>query len=221
MRDTVRAAWPERVVERSEAVQRTRARQVEQGRAIVAAARRLIDAKGDNFTIQELVKEASVALQTFYKTFGGKDQLLLAVFEDLIAEGSARFEEEARHLPGPIERLHFYVTTALLSLTAAPAGINPRFMTAEHWRLHERFPEEAARATQPFADMVARQLVLANDQGLLASPDPARDAWFVAELVTSVFHHCAFAGAGPDPARTAEQLWSFCLRALGGGAPAP
>ena len=209
-------AWSERVVEQSEVVQRTRARQVEQGRAIVAAARRLIDERGDQFTIQELVREASVSLQTFYKTFGGKDQLLLAVFEDLIAEGSARFEEAARELPGPVERLHFYVTTALLSLTSAPAGISPRFMTSEHWRLHQLFPAEAARATQPFAEMVARQIVLANDEGILTSPDPARDAWFVSELITSVFHHCAFAGAGPEPARTAEELWSFCLRALGG-----
>lgn len=210
------AAWSDRVVERSEVVQRTRARQLEQGRAIVAAARRIIDERGDQFTIQELVKESAVSLQTFYKTFGGKDQLLLAVFEDLIAEGSARFEEAARDLPGPIERLHFYVTAALMGLTATPTGINPRFMTTEHARLHQLFPDEVAVATQPFAHMVERQIVLANDEGTLASPDPAGDAWLVSELITSVFHHCAFAGAGPEPARAAEQLWSFCLRAMGG-----
>ena len=70
-------------------MQRTRARQIEQAQAIVAAARRLIAERGERFTTQELVKEAGVALQTFYRLFGGKDQLLLAVFEDLIAESCA------------------------------------------------------------------------------------------------------------------------------------
>ena len=74
------ASWAERVADRSEAVQRSRARQIEQAQAIVAAARRLIAERGDQFTTQELVKEARVSLQTFYRIFGGKDQLLLAVF---------------------------------------------------------------------------------------------------------------------------------------------
>ena len=76
-------------------MQRSRARQIEQAKAVVAAARRLIVERGDQFTTQELVKEAGVALQTFYRIFGGKDQLLLAVFEDLIAE-SLRYEEAAQ-----------------------------------------------------------------------------------------------------------------------------
>ncbi len=36
-------SWAERVADRSETVQRSRARQIEQAHAIVAAARRLID----------------------------------------------------------------------------------------------------------------------------------------------------------------------------------
>ena len=38
--------------------------------------------KGPNFTTQELVKEAGIALQTFYRYFGSKDHLHLAVIED-------------------------------------------------------------------------------------------------------------------------------------------
>ncbi|HEU5307899.1 MAG TPA: helix-turn-helix domain-containing protein, partial [Acidimicrobiia bacterium] len=84
--------WAERVADRSEVVQRSRARQIEQAEAIVAAARRLVTERGDQFTTQELVKEAGVALQTFYRIFGGKDRLLLAVFEDLIAESCVDYE---------------------------------------------------------------------------------------------------------------------------------
>jgi AcrR family transcriptional regulator len=206
--------WAERAADRSPAVQRSRARQIEQATAIVEAARRLIAERGDRFTTQELVKEAGVALQTFYRLFAGKDQLLLAVFEDLIAESCEQFEEAARELPDPIARLRFYVTVALQSLSGDAADIGPRFVTAEHWRLHQLFPEEMSQATQPFTDLVTRQLEVATAEGLLSSADPSRDAWFVTKLVMAVFHHYAFAERAPDTRAIGDDLWLFCSNAL-------
>jgi AcrR family transcriptional regulator len=206
--------WAERVADRSEVLQRSRARQIEQAKAIVAAARRLIAERGDQFTTQELVKEARVALQTFYRVFGGKDQLLLAVFEDLISESCAEYEEQARDLPDPIARIRYYVTVTVRSIGGEPTEIAPRFTTAEHWRLYQLFPDEMSHATQHFTDLVARQLVLANEEGLLESSDPQRDAWFVTKLVMAVFHHYAFVPAD-DSGAIGEELWMFCARAIG------
>jgi AcrR family transcriptional regulator len=208
--------WAERLADRSESVQRSRARQIEQAQEIVAAARRLITVRGDQFTTQELVKEAGVALQTFYRIFESKDRLLLAVFEDLIAESCVDYERAAEALPDPIARLHFYVTVTVGSVSEASYGIGPRFVTAEHWRLHQLFPEEMAQATQHFTDLVQRQLVAAGEQGLLQPSDPERDAWYVTKLVMAVFHHYAYAESDADPAAIGEELWDFCLRALGG-----
>src|SRR5438477_13061831 len=115
---TAPLSWAERTADRSPAVQRSRARQIEQAQAIVTAERRLIAERGERFTTQELVKEAGVALQTFYRLFAGKDQLLLAVFEDMIAESCEQFEDAARELPDPIARLRFCVTVALQSLSS-------------------------------------------------------------------------------------------------------
>jgi AcrR family transcriptional regulator len=213
---TTAVSWAERVADRSDAVQRSRARQIEQAHAIVAAARRLISERGDQFTTQELVKEAGVALQTFYRIFGGKDQLLLAVFEDLIAESCVEYERTAADLPDPIARLHFYVSVTVGSLSDLTNGIGARFVTAEHWRLHQLFPDEMTHATQHFTDLVERQLVLANDEGLLHSIDPSRDAWYVTKLVMAVFHHYAYAEGSIDGHAIAEELWQFCLRAIGG-----
>jgi AcrR family transcriptional regulator len=211
--------WAERLADRSESVQRSRARQIEQAQAIVAAARRLITERGDQFTTQELVKEAGVALQTFYRIFGGKDQLLLAVFEDLIAESCRDYEAEAASLPDPLARLHFYVTVTVRSVSESSYGIGPRFVTAEHWRLHQLFPDEMAHATQHFTDLAARQLELAKEAGLVTSTDPQRDAWYVTKLVMAVFHHYAYELGPIDPDQIAEELWEFCLRAIGGATP--
>jgi AcrR family transcriptional regulator len=208
--------WAERVADRSESVQRSRARQIEQAQAIVTAARRLIMERGDQFTTQELVKEAGVALQTFYRIFGGKDQLLLAVFEDLIAESCADYERAAEALPDPIARLHFYVSVTVGGSADATYGVAPRFVTAEHWRLHQLFPEEMAHATQHFSDLVERQLELAVADGLATSTDVAGDSWFITKLVMATFHHYAYAEISSDRTAIAEDLWSFCLRAIGG-----
>jgi AcrR family transcriptional regulator len=199
----------------SSAVLRSPIRQTEHAVAIIAAARRLIAERGDRFTTQELVKEAGVALQTFYRHFGGKDQLLLAVFEVLIAEYAAQAEEAARELPDPVARLRFYVTSAVRSVGADADGIGPRFVTAQHWRLHQLFPEEISRATEPFTRLIARQLDAAAAAGLLGSTDPERDAWFVTKLVMAVFHHYAFVEAKLDADAIGASLWSFCRSALG------
>src|SRR5690349_20912723 len=79
-------------------------RRGEHAAAIVAAAHRLITAKGD-FTTQELIKEAGVALKTFYRYFVSKDQLLVEVLADLIEANALSLEAQARQLAGPVEQL--------------------------------------------------------------------------------------------------------------------
>jgi AcrR family transcriptional regulator len=211
-------SWAERAADRSPAVARSRSRSMQQMKIIVAAARRLIQHKGTSFTTQELVREAGVALQTFYRHFPGKDQLLLAVIEDMITEEAARYEEAARDMPDPVARLRHHIMAALSSLGAGGnEATGPRFITAEHWRLHQLFPQEMAHATQPFADLVARELRAAEEAGLLAPTDVERDAALVAKLVMSVYHHYAFATIEGPPEAIGEHVWTFCLGGLGGG----
>jgi AcrR family transcriptional regulator len=189
--------------------------------AIVAAARRLIDQKGEAFTTQELIKEAGVALQTFYRQFGGKDQLLLAVITELIAEGCAVFAEQARGLDDPVARLEFYVKRSVGAFTVPAASLSPGFVATEHLRLHQMFPHEIAAATRPFVDMIQPDLERATAEGLVASADPETDAWLITHLVMTVFHHYAFMPDDPRSATIADDVWRFCLRAVGGSPNTP
>jgi hypothetical protein len=93
-------------------------------------------------------------------------------------------------------------------------------MTSQHWRLHQEFPDEMAAATKPFADLVEEVLEAALAAGRLSPRDPERDAWMINKLVMSVFHHYAFVDDDPTAATVAEDVWRFCLAAVGGGAPA-
>jgi AcrR family transcriptional regulator len=189
--------------------------------AIIAAARRLIDQKGEAFTTQELIKEAGVALQTFYRQFEGKDQLLLAVITEVIAEGCAAFAEQARKLDDPVARLELFVKLSVGAFAVPSSSLGPGFVAAEHLRLHQLFPNEIAAATQPFLDLVRPDLEEATEEGLLASADPETDAWLITHLVMTVFHHYAFLPDDPKAATIADDVWRFCLRAVGGNPDAP
>lgn len=182
--------------------------------ALLAAAHRLVLERGEDFTTQDLIKEADVALQTFYRHFGSKDQILLAVVGDMIAGHCESLAAKAADLDDPVERLHLYITETLGTMGGEPAAAGARFMTSQHWRLHQEQPDALAEATKPFADLVQRELEAAREVGRLAPRDPERDAWLINRLVMAVFHHYAFATDDVDVDAVTEDVWRFCLAAV-------
>jgi AcrR family transcriptional regulator len=194
-------------------------RRGEHAGAIVAAAHRLIARKGD-FTTQELIKEAGVALKTFYRHFTSKDQLLVALIGDAIEANAAALEAQAEGITDAVARLELFVTAPLSLMEAGTVDLNPRFITSEHWRLHELYPDEVVTATKPFTDLVRKTLEAGRDAGVLEPRDPERDAWLITTMVMAVFHHYAFHPDDRARATAAQDVWAFCLTAVG-GRPAP
>jgi AcrR family transcriptional regulator len=92
----------------------------------------------------------------------------------------------------------------------------PRFITSEHWRLQQEYPEEISVAISSFTDLVAEEIENAVRVGALQSADPRADAWHITQLVLAVFHHYAFTEAERSEDEVAERLWRFCLSGLGG-----
>ncbi|MFT5201993.1 MAG: TetR/AcrR family transcriptional regulator [Candidatus Aldehydirespiratoraceae bacterium] len=207
-------SWTDRAADRSPRVQRSRVRSIEQARVIVDAALRLIASGAEEFTTQELINEAGVALQTFYRYFAGKDELLLAVLEDLIGAATDGFNDRASGLTDPVARLELHLTSVVETLATGDDGrAGARFVASEHWRLAKLFPDELAVATQPFTDLLASEVRAGCDAGVFRSLDPDRDAWLMAQMVLSVHHHYSFATSN-DPSIAAD-LRRFCLSAVG------
>jgi AcrR family transcriptional regulator len=197
-------------------VQRSRSRTIAQAEQIVKAARHLLETQGGQFTTQQLVKEAGVALQTFYRCFAGKDELLLAVLEDLVTEGALDMARLAEGIDEPLARLRFFVTRPIALLEHNPDA--NRVVTAEHWRLHQLYPEEVARSTQHFSDLLEPEIEAAAETGALRPVDPPRDAAMITKLVMAMVHHYSFIGLGDGVDVVNDHLWRFCLAALGGNA---
>ena len=209
-----RTSWAERVADRSPLVQRSKVRSVDQARSIVSAAQRLIEAKGPTFTTQELIKEAGIALQTFYRYFSGKDALLLAVIEDLIEENCRAYRQHGGSIADPVDRLQYYVTTTVHALSTPGSG--PSFITAEHFRLQIQYPAEVSQATQPYTDLLIDEINAAVAAGRLHPQDAEYSAWLITQLVMAVFHHYDCAGVDEPTDVIAQRLWAFCFAALEG-----
>src|SRR2546423_12855435 len=78
------ASWREQAVARSLDSARMRAESRVQ-RFIDAALELLSDsAPGEDFTVQDVVEKSGQSLRSFYQYFGGKQELLLALFEESV-----------------------------------------------------------------------------------------------------------------------------------------
>src|SRR6476619_8622726 len=100
-------AWRRRAVSRSLNAARSRAEQRVQ--RFLDAAFALIDEKGTtDFTIQEVIDRSKQSLRGFYQYFEGKDELLLALFEETVREATDDLRGVVESAADPVEGLRAF-----------------------------------------------------------------------------------------------------------------
>src|SRR5436190_9157751 len=100
-------AWRERAVSRSLNAARSRAE--ERVQRFLDAAFELVDEKGSTeFTIQEVIDRSKQSLRGFYEYFEGKDELLLAMFEETFREACDDIRATVDTESDPLARLHVF-----------------------------------------------------------------------------------------------------------------
>jgi TetR/AcrR family transcriptional regulator len=209
-------SWAERAADRSPAAKRSRERAVNQTRAMLDAARRLAVLSGEDFTTQELAREAGVAQQTFYRYFTSKDELLLALSGQLLCAACRRWRLATQDLDDPLRRLHFFIDAVMDTLLeeGEPAAL-ARFLASSRWRLLRVLPDELAAVEAPFIELLEEPISAAMREGRIPVGDSRTAAWLVAQLIQSVYHECAYTAPDSDRVRSVQvQLWTFCLNAL-------
>jgi AcrR family transcriptional regulator len=144
------ASWREQAVERSLDSARSRAERRVQ-RFLDAALELMAESPDKEFTVQEVVEQSGQSLRSFYQHFGGKQELLMAVFEEVVRSTAAALLAVVADVDDPSERLHrltaeYYRRCQPKSGSVAPAlaEFTQQLLTAH--------PDDAARA---FAPMVA------------------------------------------------------------------
>jgi AcrR family transcriptional regulator len=146
---------------------------------LVAAAARTFSERGVKDTlVSDIVKAAGVAQGTFYLYFKTKDDIVLAVVDELVGRLQRNLTEavQAEGLPAP-ERLRLLCSVLgnLTDLPGTPAIVD--FMhRPENRVLHDRLVAALAPRLVDLMETVIRQGVAAGDFDV---PDARRAAWFV------------------------------------------
>jgi AcrR family transcriptional regulator len=220
LRDETIPAWQRQSMQRS--LRSAHARAHSRSDRFVAAAARLLQEKGTtDFTVQDVVDRSKMSIRTFYKYFASKEDLLVAVYETVVArEAVPRLRKRIDKFRDPMLRLRAYVE-GLVELTAKTGPVG-RMLIHYQNRLAESRPDDLATAMKPQFELLVE---LISD---IARTRPLRRDLTV-ETAARLTHYTVLAaahgralgseGALDIPART---IWQFCLSGMGfavGGSP--
>ena len=156
MSETANDSWRQRAAERVPRAARARAesrsdRFMKSTLAILGETGRI------DFTVQQVVARSKTSLRAFYQHFGSKDELLLALLEEIMAGSTQTWREETADLSGP----------AALRLVIDRVSEQPESSKQEHinralilynQHLAETRPQESARVLAPLHQLVAEIL---------------------------------------------------------------
>jgi AcrR family transcriptional regulator len=210
-------SWQERVVDRQlkRAREAVRARAIGPTTRIVNAATELArETGGTSFTVQQVVDRAGVALQTFYRHFGSRDELMLAFLEEASRAEQARYAQMAEKVGDPISRIRVLVLTPLKVARQSTEGSLSTSISREMRVLRDVYPNEMAALGAPYTKLLEEAIVEAASAGLVEPEEPNLDAEIISELVSGAFAEALLGPGRSYSPHTEAYIWRFCLRAL-------
>jgi len=225
--DADRLSWREQAVARSLDSARLRAESRVQ-RFLDAAIELLNAGPSKDFTVQEVVERSGQSLRSFYQYFGGKHELLLALFEESVRSTAERLRDVTAQEDEALERLHRFVVEYYLMCRPVEApktvvSVRPPLIAEFAQQLLTTHPKEAARAFVPLVALFEELL----DEAVAAKAireDLRRGPTVGVVLEVIMFNAFSSTIGGssvrPDDHSSAEELWKFVLYGIGNITPA-
>jgi AcrR family transcriptional regulator len=220
-------SWREQAVARSLVPARMRAE--DRVQRFLDAAFELVEqgASGKEFTVQEVVERSGQSLRSFYLYFGGKHELLLAMFEESVRATTEHLARGVAQEDGALERLHRFVVEYYRCCRPAkrsPSRKGPAapVMVDFAQQLLTGHPAEAASAFAPLVALFGEVLDDAVECGAVrAGLRSGPIAGIVLEAIMFNHFSSVIGGASPpdegeDPA---EQLWDLILHGISSTRP--
>lgn len=208
------SSWEQRMLERS--LDSARVQALARSGEFVHAALALLEEEGSvEFTVQDVVQRSGGSLRRFYQLFSSKDDLVLALFEELITQLVEHIPASVQAGAPPLVRLEVCVRTLwdfVRGQDAPPAKI-VRSMAALHNQLAAARPDGLRLAWDPLRQLFSGIIADGVADGSIRSDievEELSDLFFDVSLAAHIF---AIGRIGSTHARF-EGLWRFCLGAL-------
>ena len=211
--------WRERAVSRSLNAARSRAE--ERVQRFLDAAFELIDEKGSTeFTIQEVIERSKQSLRGFYEYFDGKDELVLALFEETLREADEDIQRAVDAESDPLARLRAFAIRLheWCDPEEAPrkhGAHNRRAISEFSLHLSVNHAERVQGALSPQWHLLLELLEAATEAGAIRSADIRRSAALIQQTVMCSWFGKRLVQSSKQQRLTAEETWEFCLHGLG------
>jgi AcrR family transcriptional regulator len=216
------ATWREQAVARS--LDSARARAENRVQRFIDAAFDLLgeSVPGRDFTVQDVVERSGQSLRSFYQHFGGKQELLLALFEESVRLTADELANRMHGEADAFERLHLFVVeyyrlcrpnAKLRGKRAAPVALAE---FAQH--LMTASSQDATQAFAPLVSLFRGIVDDAIDAGVMRGD---LNCQHVVGVVLETIMFNAFSStiggplAGGDGAGRAEELWELIFHGIG------
>jgi AcrR family transcriptional regulator len=203
----------DRAVERAVEAAKARARdEVEQ---LIDAGLAVLHREGAaEMTIADVLSEAGLSTRAFYRHFGARSDLLLAIYEREVQLYQPRLQRRLDAAATPRDALVAWIDELL------GTGFEPRreqrTRTMFGWAapLQQEFPVEFARIRAALAEPLQAVLAAGRADGTFPATEPERDARFIRALTWELVDE-RLGGAALDVAEARSEILRFCLPALG------
>jgi AcrR family transcriptional regulator len=184
---------------------------------VLEATYRVIERTGTvDPRMQDILSEAGLSTQGFYRLFTSKDELMLLLLDD----GRRRLADYLRHRMAKEStasgQVSAWIAGTLAQVQNQRAATRTRPFVVHLSRLYEQYPAEQHESMAVLLSLLEQAIQHGVDVGELTSDDAARAAESVYFLTYGLVEHHLRAGSVPTPDEV-DYVVSFALRGLGAG----
>lgn len=206
-------SWQERTIERR--LSSARARALARSSRFLATALELIEESGRaDFTIQTLIDRSNLSLRAFYQHFAGKEELLLALYENVTGQFTESIRQEVAAADGPMEQLEAFCR-GVLSRAESSEKVGGRVMTIYNLSLEIERPDDFAKVWEPHLRLLTKILTACARAGLVRTDlTPAQLTTLLNTTLTALAQSGVFHLGGKSTKLSEDQLWAWCRQAV-------
>jgi AcrR family transcriptional regulator len=176
----------------------------------------LLQATGNvDFTVQNIVDESQLSLRSFYQHFGGKDELLLAIYAEFICQFADDMRQDLEGIDDPVAKLESY-TRGFLHRIHSGHDKAARSLNIYTMRLAADRPDDYRRALTPQVRLLTSVLQDGVARGVFRSDlEPAAMAVILHSALVAAAQIDVFTtSATGDAPFDVDEMWSWCRSAV-------
>ena len=163
--------------------------------------------------VGEVVREAGLSNQTFYRHFPSKQAFLVAVLDQGVRVLAGYLAHRMRAARSPLGQVRAWLLGILEQALDPEGAAATRPFALARGRLAEAFPEEVAESERQLTALVRDAISAAAAAGEIPAGDPDRDAESLYHLAMG-WMQARLAETRPADRRDAERLVEFALAGL-------